>query len=127
MPRATLPTSFAAVALAITAQARADIDPLSGIDFVQIGAAGNAPWAGNGTAGDQAIGHGQVNYDYSIGKYEVTTSQWVDFFNAAFDRPPSDQLPYLIPPTHWGAAPTTPTVAGGERWTVPAGNAMLPV
>jgi formylglycine-generating enzyme required for sulfatase activity len=107
--------------------ALADIDPLSGIDFVRIGAPGNAPWMGDGTPGDRAIGRGSVNHEYSIGRYEVTTAQWTEFFNAAYDRPRSDWLPHLTPPTFWGAVPTTPNTPGGLRWSVPAGNGMRPV
>lgn len=106
--------------------ASADIDPLSGIDFVRITHPGNAPWPGNGTPNDRAIGRGGVDYEYHIGRFEVTTAQWAEFFNAAYDRPQADWLPHLTPPTFWGAAPTTPNTPGGRRWSVPAGNEMLP-
>ncbi|MFN7022419.1 MAG: hypothetical protein ACK4WH_13975, partial [Phycisphaerales bacterium] len=62
-----------------TRAARADIDPVSGIDFVRIGAVGNAPWPGNGQPVDRAVGRGGVDYEYSIGRFEVTTAQWVEF------------------------------------------------
>ncbi len=121
-------TLASATLVAATSTALADIDPLSGIDFVRIGAVGNAPWMGNGQPGDDAIGRGSVGYEYSIGRYEVTTSQWVQFFNAAYDRPAGDpNLPWLTPPTFWGAQGTTPNTPGGRRWTVPAGNEMRPV
>jgi formylglycine-generating enzyme required for sulfatase activity len=68
-----------------------------------------------------------VGYEYSIGKFEVTTAQWTEFFNAAFDRPASDRLPNLLPPSHWGAVGTTASTPGGLRWRVPAGNEMMPV
>lgn len=95
---------------------RADIDPVSGIDFVRIGAVGNAPWPGVSppVQGDP-IGRGGVNYEYHIGRFEWTTAQAVEFFNAAFDRPAADGLPHLNPPTFWGAVATTPTVPGGRR------------
>lgn len=112
----------------LAAPAAAGIDPLSGIDFVHITDPGNAPWMGNpgpGIPGDNTIGRGSVGYDYHIGRMEVTTAQWVEFYNAAFDRP--DPLPHLIPPTFWGAAPASPNTAGGQRWTVPAGNENMPV
>jgi sulfatase modifying factor 1 len=127
MPRAILSISAATLTSALPLAAHAAIDPNSGIDFVHIGAPGNAPWAGNGTSGDLAISRGGVNYEYNIGKFEWTTAQAVEFFNAAFDRPANDRLPNLIPPDHWGAVPTTPTVSGGQRWAVPTGNAMIPV
>jgi hypothetical protein len=106
---------------------RAGIDPLSAIDMVRIGAVGNQPWMGNGTVGDRAIGRGGVSYEYNIGRFEVTTAQWTEFFNAAYDRPANDRIPWLSVPNFWGAAPTTPTTPGGQRWTVPAGNEMRPV
>ena len=101
-------------------------DP-SGIEFVTIGAVGNAPWNGNGTPGDRAIGRGGVDYEYRIGKFEVTTAQWVEFFNAAYDRPREEWLPHLSIPTHWGATNGTPTTPGGRAWSVPAGNEMRAV
>lgn len=109
-----------------TGAAFAQPDP-SGIEFVTITHAGNAPWPGAGFPGDVAVGRGRVDYEYRIGKYEVTTSQWTEFFNASFDRPANDRLPYLIPPTFWGAVATTPNTPGGRRWAVPAGNEMMPV
>ncbi len=106
--------------------AAGQVDPNSGIDFVTIGAtyggAGNPAWRGDGTSGDATIGRGSVNYEYRIGRYEVTTAQWVEFFNAAFDRPANDRLPHLVVPQFWGATPTAPTHPQGERWTVLPGN-----
>lgn len=100
-----------------------------GIDFVTVGSPGNAPWPGTSppTSGDRAVGRGSVSYEFSIGRMEVTTAQWVEFFNAAYDRPADDRLPHLLPPSRWGAAPTPATVPGGLRWTVPAGNELMPV
>jgi formylglycine-generating enzyme required for sulfatase activity len=118
-----------AVAALTIGRARADVDPNSGIDFVRVGAIGNAPWAGNGTVGDRAVGRGSVGYEYKIGKMEVTTAQWVEFFNAAFDRPSNDLLPHLTPPDpgHWGAQSTTPMTPGAKRWNVAPGQALHPV
>ena len=115
------------VSLVLASPAAAGVDPLSGIDFVHITDPGNAPWPGNGTPGDRAIGRGGVNYNYHIGRMEVTTAQWVEFFNAAYDRPVDDRLPHLIPPTFWGASSTTPNTPGGLRWAVPPGNENIPV
>ncbi|MFO0858606.1 MAG: SUMF1/EgtB/PvdO family nonheme iron enzyme [Phycisphaerales bacterium] len=118
-----------ATALFLTASAHADIDPVSGIDFVTVGAPGNAPWQGNGTPGDRAIGRGGVGYEYKIGKFEVTSAQWVDFFNAAYDRPAGDTIPHLIPPDCWGGISTTPTHIenpNARRWTTTPQSAMLP-
>jgi formylglycine-generating enzyme required for sulfatase activity len=113
------------VLIAVTSMsAFAQVDPLSGIDFVTITSPGNAAWGGNGSAQDQAVGRGSVGYEYRIGKFEVTTSQWAEFMNAAFDRPQSEWISHLLPPGQWGAAGTTPNTPGGRRWFVPAGNEM---
>ncbi len=118
--------SLAVLALAalFATPAHAQPDP-SGIDFVTIGAPGNAAYQSI-NPNDFVNGRGSVGYEYRLGKYEVTTSQWVEFFNAAYDRADAP-LPHLLPPDFWGAAPTTPNTPGRQRWVVPAGNEMRPV
>ncbi len=111
-----------AMMMLLSGTALAQVDPLSGIDFVTVGAVGNAPWTG--PTGDNN-GFGRVDYEYKIGRFEVTTSQWVEFMNAALDRPASDAIPHVGAPS-WGAVATTPQ-NGGRRWTVPEGREMLPV
>ncbi|MFO0831254.1 MAG: SUMF1/EgtB/PvdO family nonheme iron enzyme [Phycisphaerales bacterium] len=109
--------------------ASADIDPLSGIDFVTVGAVGNAPWAGDGTPGDLAVGRGGVDYEYGIGKTEVPLSLWVEFYNAAMDRPVGDSIPHVLTP-FWSAQSVTPNNSGNpaaRRWAVPSGAANRPV
>lgn len=73
---------------------------------------GNAPWPGNGTVGDRAIGRRRVNYN--VGRFEVTSAESVEFFNAAFDRPASDLLPesFHIRP-RLPIASSVPAPAGG--------------
>ncbi|MBX9735922.1 MAG: formylglycine-generating enzyme family protein [Phycisphaerales bacterium] len=94
-----------------------------GIEFVTIGAAGNTGWTGNAPAN----GRGGVNYDYRIGRYEITTAQWVDFMNAAYSRGPGDRTPYVEIPVFWGAQ-SDPTYSGpGQRWRVIPGREMMPV
>jgi len=111
------------------APAFADIDPVSGIDMVTIGAAGNAPWQGNGTPFDQTIGRGSVGYEYRIGKFEVSTANWVEFYNAAYDRPPADWIPYVLPPQEdgWTAFQVPANTPGGLRWGYSPGAGMRPV
>lgn len=106
--------------------AQAAIDPNSGVDFVTIGAVGNAPYR-TANPNYSVNNRGGVGYVYNIGKFEVTTAQWVEFFNAAYDRPANDRLLHLYIPNYWGAASTAPNTPGGLRWTVPAGNEMRPV
>ena len=126
MPTTHLNWLAPTAATLLTASALAQVDPASGIDFVTVGAVSNAAYPGDGTPNNRAQGRGGVNYEYRIGRYEVTTAQWVEFFNAAYDRPASDRIPHLLPPEFWGAVPTTPNTQGGLRWRVPAGNEMRP-
>jgi sulfatase modifying factor 1 len=103
----------------------AQVDP-SGIDFVTVGAVGNAPLPGTPSFGSN-VGRGRVDYEYRIGRTEITTAQWAEFYNAAFDRPSTDRIPFVAAPDVWGAATTIPTTPGGQRWRVPAGNEMRAV
>jgi hypothetical protein len=99
----------------------AQTDP-SGIDFVTIGSPGNAAWTGGGENNNR----GAVGYAYRMSREEVTTAQWVEFFNDALDRPAADRIPHVFAPEQWGAVATTPINPGGQRFTVPAGGGMIP-
>ncbi len=57
-----------AISLAVTASAAH-----AAIEFVTVGNAGNSA---------DSTGYGSVNYNYSIGKYEVTAGQYTSFLNA---------------------------------------------
>ncbi|MBX9736681.1 MAG: formylglycine-generating enzyme family protein [Phycisphaerales bacterium] len=96
-----------------------------GIEFVTVGAAGNAGWSGTG----RANGRGGVDYDYRIGRFEVTTAQWVQFFNAAYSRPQSEGLPHMLPPDggFWGAQSDPNYQGPGQRWVVAPGQENRPV
>ena len=111
----------------LAAPSLAGIDPLSGVDFVTIGDPGNTPYDPNGSSEFSNDNMGGVNYSYNIGVYQIDTAQWVAFMNAAFDRPQSQWIPFINVPAVWGAVPTSPTVPGGMRWAVPAGNGMMAV
>ena len=69
---------FAAIAglvLALAPAAQATVTPGIGpIEFVPVGNAGNLA--------DTETGYGAVAYDYNIGKYEVSNTQYADFLNA---------------------------------------------
>jgi len=71
--RVTALMAIAAALLSTLTTAQAQPDP-SGIDFVTIGAPGNAGWAGRGRP-DQWIGRGGVSYEYRIGRFEVTSQR----------------------------------------------------
>ncbi len=116
----TLGVVIAAAACA-HAQTQFFTDPLSGAEFSRIGALNNPAYGGVDPFNIGVTGRGSVGYEYSIGRFEVTTAQWVEFYNAAFARP--DPLPIpagtvFLPPVSWGAI-TDPGYAGpGTRWIV---------
>lgn len=93
----------------------------SGIDFVTIGAPGNAPWTGQdpfGFAGNR----GRVDYEYRIGRTEITTAQWMEFVNT-FSRDPSLLAPggptFVWGPTvSWGAARDITYTGPGIQWLI---------
>jgi formylglycine-generating enzyme required for sulfatase activity len=64
--------------LLLGSHARADVfnmgPGLTSLQTVYVGDAGNAP--------DPTTGEGEVDYNYSIGTYDVTASQYVEFLNA---------------------------------------------
>ncbi len=99
------------------------VDPASGIEFVRITHPGNAPWTGGGFNNNR----GAVGYEFAIGRFEVTSAQWVEFFNAAFDRPRTDRIPHVQAPFAWGGVFAPPQTPGGRRWAVPEGNELRPV
>ncbi|MCE7975395.1 MAG: hypothetical protein DYG92_13900, partial [Leptolyngbya sp. PLA1] len=89
-----LPFACLVLGLGVT-PALAQPDP-SGIDFVTIGAPGNAAYQ---AADPRSFEHnrGSVAYEYKIGRYEMSTGQWVEFMNAALNRP--DPIPWVEVPT----------------------------
>jgi formylglycine-generating enzyme required for sulfatase activity len=122
-PHLAIPATLCLAATAALAQS----DP-SGIDFVTIGSPGNPAYQSS-NPNDLVNGRGSVDYSYRIGRDEVPTSLWVQFFNDAFDRPASDSIPFISFPgsNFWGASAVTPNNPGGHRWAVPSGNEMIPV
>ncbi|MBL9002436.1 MAG: SUMF1/EgtB/PvdO family nonheme iron enzyme [Phycisphaerae bacterium] len=87
------------IAAILSTNALAQPDP-SGIDFVTIGAPGNPAYAGP-DINNAATGRGSVPYEYRLGRTEVTTAQWMEFYNAFWGR-----APHITLPVRWGATPT---------------------
>jgi formylglycine-generating enzyme required for sulfatase activity len=115
MPRAPILLALASVCLLLAVPAHAQVDPNSGIDFVRIGSAGNAAYPG-GFVHDPATNRGGVNHDFSIGKYEVTSGQWSEFFTAARNCP-DGSVPY-VPLRTINGNPMLPV--GGISWRTAA-------
>src|SRR5438552_3798286 len=89
-------------------------DP-SGIDFVNIGAPGNPAYHRDDPQG-LITGRGSVPYEYRIGRFEVTTSQWLEFYNTFKARADAVSDTTLPPPLIWGAQ-VDPTYPGpGTRY-----------
>jgi formylglycine-generating enzyme required for sulfatase activity len=93
-------------------------DP-SGIDFVTIGAIGNRGYDGPDPNG-LATGRGRVDYEYRIGRFEVTAGQWVEFMNAALSRP--DPIPWVEIPGEWPGGQTAPFSVHPSRAMQPVGG-----
>ncbi len=73
IPRVRKIVTAAATSILVCA-AQAAAQPLLTMETVPVGAPGNLP--------DQANGRGSVDYEYHIGKHEVTNAQFVLFLNA---------------------------------------------
>lgn len=114
------------------AQGQFFTDPLSGAEFSRIGAVNNAAYGGDDPFNIGVTGRGSVGYEYSIGRLEVTTAQWVEFYNAVLARPDAISFPAqtLWTPTVWGAVRDTSYTGPGTKYRVNpnvANAAMLPV
>ena len=72
-------TTFTAAGAACS-PAAAQVPPSYGLDFVTVGAPGNAAYAGGPTG--QMAGRGSVGYEYRIMRTEITNQNWIEFCNA---------------------------------------------
>jgi len=97
--------------------------PSYGHDLVTIGDPGNVPID---LGGQQFDGRGRVDYQYRIGRMEVTTAQWMEYVNTFSARPGGAGF---TDPWRWGAELDRSYTGPGERWKlrdVPDAG-MLPV
>lgn len=103
-------------------------------DWVTIGAVGNEPYLGDSPFGpDYAYGRGRVDYEYRIGRTEVTTGQWLEFVNTFSTQ--SDDMKTFARPFFLGcgdrpdlrrAWPTLPVARQrGESRTAAGGRHQL--
>jgi hypothetical protein len=94
--------SFAGVVLALAGAASVVSAQDYDFDWVTIGDVGNAPYDGDSPYGPPyAVGRGGVDYEYRIGRTEVTTGQWMEFVNTFSTQ--SDGMATFAWPFHWGA------------------------
>jgi formylglycine-generating enzyme required for sulfatase activity len=113
------------LAAACCGTALAQPGPDYGIDFVTVRAPGNAPINDpNPPDVTFAQGRGAVNYEYRIGRTEITSAQWVSFLNAYAGQASPNPFWSWDGPIFWGG--------GGSEFTgFHVGNApnagMFPV
>lgn len=98
-----------------------------GFDWVTVGAVNNPAYNGPDPDGRTA-GRGSVSYEYKIGRTEVTTQQWMDFYNSARSRPDPLGLP-IVTPFPWGAEVDPNYTGPGTHYRLKniANAGMLPV
>lgn len=95
--------------------------PGTDIDFVTVGSPNNPAYHGPDPF-DRVTGRGSVAYEYRIGRTEVTTSQWMEFYNTYSARPdpvPSSVLPL---PVRWGAVRDPSYTGPGVRYMLNPNN-----
>ncbi len=115
---------FAAGLCARCGSAFAQGVPDYGFHFVTIGSPGNAAYDGPDPFNELGPGRGSVAYEYRIARTEVTTGQWMEFFNT-FATDPSW---LAVDPNQWGAWQDLDAPGNAPRWELkPIPNAaMLP-
>lgn len=140
--RAAAVVGVAAIMMLFAARAGAQSIPLTptaqasgaaityehGIEFVTVGAVGNQPYGGPlptfpPFGGDPAtLGRGRVDYEYRIGRMEVTSGQWAEFFAVANSFPIGQRIPHVQPPFVWGGSNPALALraAGGISWRTAA-------
>jgi formylglycine-generating enzyme required for sulfatase activity len=103
-----------------------------GMDFVtigqRVGGPGSNQWQGLNNAGyvagqvendGGAAGLGRVTQAYRIGRTEVPTASWVDFYNAAsYVGATQGVIPFLQLSSGWGAEGSPDYAGPGRRWQV---------
>ncbi len=115
--------AIAAGALLAAGRASAQPPPDYGIDLVTVGAVGNAPYDGEDPF-YFAYGRGRVDYEYRIGRTEITTAQWMEFVNTFAVQGLRES--FVFGPASWGGQGGGPGRAYSLRTDVP-NAAMLPV
>src|SRR5215831_9209370 len=93
----------------------------TGIDFVTVGAPNNPAYNRDDPQG-LITGRGSTSSDFRIGRYEITTSQWMEFYNTFKAR--SDAVPdsILPPPQIWGAQVDPNYTGPGTRYQLIPGD-----
>jgi len=118
-------TTFALCALTSCAHAQPDD---YGIDFVTISAPGNVGY-NRFDPNNYATGRGSVDYEYRIGRLEITTQQWLGFVNAMLTSGEINDQFFAVP-FYWGAEVDPNYNGPGQKFRLQSENpnaGMLPV
>lgn len=108
-----LSTLVISLAAALTAAAHAQPGP-DGFDWVTITAPNNEPYNRiDQSSGRRVTGRGSVSYNYRIGRTEVSTAQWLEFYNSASMR--EGNIPFVELPVIWGAVQDHDYTGPGTR------------
>ena len=88
-----------------------------------------SPVGNAGNANDGTTGYGAVSYNYNIGAYDVTNSQYVEFLNA---KDPNGTSPLQLYSSNMSSAPFgginyTSGAANGSKYSVISGDGNHPV
>jgi formylglycine-generating enzyme required for sulfatase activity len=118
MPRTCLIVALLAQLVASLAGGQVD---WTGIDFVTVGSPNNPAYNRDDPQG-LITGRGSTSYEFRMGRYEVTTGQWMEFYNTFKAR--SDSVPdsVLPPPSIWGAQVDPNYTGPGTRYRLIPGN-----
>jgi formylglycine-generating enzyme required for sulfatase activity len=82
--------------------ALAQVDPLTGIEMARIGAVNNPGYNREDPTG-RVTGRGSVGYEYHIGRTELPSHLFLEFYNALKARPDPVPIPVnLVAPFRWG-------------------------
>ncbi len=108
----------------------AQVDPLTGIEMARIGAVNNPGYNREDPVG-RVTGRGSVGYEYNIGRTELPSHLFLEFYNALYARSTPVPIPVsLIPPFRWGGE-VDPNYSGpGTRYRLRSNlpnAAMTPV
>lgn len=100
--------SLALVAVAAAQPGGGGVDPVSGLAFSRITHPNNPAYTGLDPFG-YTTGRGSVGYEYFMARTEVSTGQWLEFFNTFLTR--EQPVAWLRAPLDWGAE-ADPTYTG---------------
>ena len=122
-------TVWTAIACSPSA-ALAQVDPLTGIEMARIGAVNNPGYNREDPTG-RVTGRGSVGYEYNIGRTELPSHLFLEFYNALRARPDPVPIPVnRVAPFRWGGE-VDPNYSGpGTRYRLRAdlpNAAMNPV